>query len=136
MPAVSMFMIRLSLVWLIVGSLLGSVMMAGKVFVWPAAWILLPAHMESAIFGWLAQFLMGTAYWMFPRYLRSADRGSPVLAWGMVVLLNVGIVAVIAAPLSGVETLETAGRLMAFVATLLFIYLMWGRVVSYRDRRA
>jgi len=134
MPAVSILMIRLSLVWLMVGSFLGSAMMLGKVFAWPVVWILLPAHMESAIVGWLAQFLIGTAYWMFPRHLESAGRGNPAPAWMMALLLNAGIISVIAAPWAGVELLTTAGRLMIFVATLLFIYLMWSRVVSYRDR--
>src|SRR5690554_3877416 len=67
-PATSIHMLRLSLIWLLVAFTSGSLLLLNKAMGFhPALWALLLVHMEAAIFGWILQFVMATAYWMFPR---------------------------------------------------------------------
>jgi len=51
-----------------------------------------PIHYELTIWGWLVQFVMGTAYWIFPRFLKGESRGSALPAWIMVCLYNIGLI--------------------------------------------
>lgn len=131
MPAVSIWMIRLSLIYLILTFVTGAAILVNKAFaIHPAFWALLPVHIEIAILGWIFQFVLGTAYWMFPRYLEKEKRGSVRLAWIMVISLNMGVIMT---GLSfGSIRIVFTGRLLLIVSVLLFIKLMWNRVVSYR----
>jgi hypothetical protein len=136
MPTQSIWMIRLSLSYLMFAILTGALLLTHKaVPIHNAIWGLLPIHYEAAIWGWLVQFVMGTAYWMFPRYLRDMGRGSPVLAWSVVILINLGLLLLIASTLT-TTFLAIAGRSLLMVGTLLFGGIMWNRVVSYRKIQA
>jgi|AntRauTorcE11897_2_1112592.scaffolds.fasta_scaffold00943_10 hypothetical protein len=135
MPVQSVWMIRLSLSYLLVAILTGAVLLVHKaVPIHNAIWGLLPVHYEMAIWGWLVQFVMGTAYWMFPRYLKDKGRGSTVLAWSVVAIMNLGLWLLLASYVTD-EYLAIAGRGFLLIGTLLFAGLMWNRVVSYRNRR-
>jgi hypothetical protein len=130
-------MIRLSLVSLLLSALMGGLILTHKaVPVHPALWGLLPLHYELAIWGWLVQFVMGTAYWMFPRHLKGPGRGSARMAGLMVALYNTGLVLLLLSSLMGsVKTpLALGGRGLLASAVMLFGGLMWHRVVSYRER--
>lgn len=135
MPVQSVWMIRLSLSYLLIAVLTGAVVLVHKAIpIHDAIWGLLPVHYEMAIWGWLVQFVMGTAYWMFPRYLMDKGRGSSGLAWGVVAVINLGLWLLLASYLT-YEYLAIAGRGLLLIGTLLFAGLMWNRVVSYRNRR-
>jgi hypothetical protein len=131
MPAVSIWMIRFSLIYLILTFVTGAAILVNKAFViHPAFWALLPVHIEIAILGWVFQFVLGTAYWMFPRYLKIEKRGSIRSAWLMVIALNLGVIIT---SLSFENTrIVFAGRILLAGSVFLFIKLMWNRVVSYR----
>lgn len=127
-------MIRLSLGYLFTAMLTGAVILIHKAIPFhDGVWGLLPVHYETAIWGWLVQFVMGTAYWMFPRYLKSKGRGPAAPAWGVVVMINLGVI-LLATSVFG-DALATAGRLLILAGTVLFIGMMWNRVVSYRNRK-
>lgn len=132
MPSLSVHMLRLSLLWLILAFASGSLLLLNKAFgLHPSLWALLPLHMEMALFGWILQFVLGTAYWMFPRFLDRPRRGGVRPARFMVLTLNLAI------PLSALSFLNpilpTLSRLFLLLSVLLFFRLIWGRVVSYRD---
>lgn len=132
MPFPSRLMLRLSLCYFLAAFTLGAVMLAHKA--WPihtAVWSLLPLHIEFALFGWIIQFTMGTAYWILPRYLEGPPRGSGRAARAMVGLLNAGILAVAASAFWDQPLLEPAGRLMELAAVGIFVALHWKRVISY-----
>ncbi len=96
-------------------------------------WTLLQIHIEVALFGWLIQFVLGTAYWMLPRYLEGPKRGSEGLAWTMMILLNAGLWIYILTHLHLVpDTGYVVSRLLELSAVVLFIYLHWNRIVSYQ----
>ncbi|NGP88756.1 cbb3-type cytochrome c oxidase subunit I [Fodinibius halophilus] len=134
MPAISRWMIRISLLYLLVGMVSGAIMLVNKAYViHPSVWALLPIHIEVVIFGWVIQLTLGTAYWMLPRFLEQPQRGNPQLAIGMVVALNLGILVIIADILLSVSWgLGLLGRILELSAVVLFVILHWDRIVSYR----
>ncbi|WP_322571830.1 hypothetical protein [Rhodohalobacter sp.] len=134
----SIWMIRLSLLSLLVAVILGGLILIHKAFpLHPAVWGALPLHYELAIWGWLVQFVMGTAYWMFPRHLTGPGRGSPGVATTMSVLYNIGLLLLLfsSATLTLGFVFALAGRGCLALAVLLFGGLMWRRVVSYKNRK-
>lgn len=137
MPEQSVWMLRLSLASLLLSVLIGGLILTHKAIpVHPALWGLLPLHYELAIWGWLVQFVMGTAYWMFPRYLKAPGRGSAWMAGLMVALYNTGLVFLLLSTLMGSAKtpLALGSRGFLVIAVIIFGRLMWRRVVSYRDR--
>lgn len=135
MPTPSRWMIRISMLFLLMGMTMGAMMLIQKAYsIHPAIWILLPVHIEVTIFGWIVQFTLGTAYWMLPRFLTGSSRGNSSLAYAMVVLLNTGIIFVIAdSLLSFALPLDLIGRLFELAAVGLFVKLHWNRAVTYRN---
>ena len=101
----------------------------------PAIWSLLPVHFELAIWGWIVQFVLGTAYWMFPKKLEGERRGNPLFATVMVVLFNAGLILLIVSNFTETITLQLSlsGRSLITVSILIFAFLIWSRVVTYRN---
>lgn len=134
MPAQSVWMIRLSLFYLLVAVVLGAVLLTHKAMpLHPAVWGMLSVHYEMAVWGWLVQFVMGTAYWMFPRNLEDKGRGSAGLAWAVVAAMNAGTWLLATSVISGAVA-AVAGRVSIALGVFMFAGLMWNRVVSYRSR--
>ncbi|MAO66141.1 MAG: hypothetical protein CL666_14190 [Balneola sp.] len=132
MPLISRLMIRLSLVYFVLGAGIGALMLINKAFlISPMIWFIFPIHIEFLIFGWIIQFTLGVAYWILPRFLESKGRGNPKLAWLMVVFLNLGILSVAFAPYGLGQNIGLAGRIFETLAVILFITLHWKRVVTY-----
>lgn len=135
MPAPSRWMIRCSLLYLLAGFAIGAGMLISKACpaAYPQIWQLLPVHIEVAIFGWIIQFTMGTAYWILPRYLETGDRGDSMPAKLMVALFNAGILINIFSYMHFVSGDAVFwGRLLEIGGVGLFIILHWNRAVSYR----
>lgn len=136
MPSQSILMLRLSFLYLVFAVILGGVLLFHKVQpLHPGVWALLPIHFETAIWGWLIQFVMGTAYWMFPRFLEGEARGSAALAWYMTAFFNTGLLLLITGYFfdSGFLNLKMFGRGLLFSSIFLFAWLIWNRVVSYKN---
>ncbi|MDX1637046.1 MAG: hypothetical protein R3281_03685 [Balneolaceae bacterium] len=127
-------MIRISLLYFLAAISVGAVMLVSKAVVLEISFsTLLQVHIELALFGWLIQFVLGTAYWMLPRYLKGPKRGSNSLAWGMVALLNGGLWIYLCAHLEILpDSGFLAGRVLELISVGLFIYLHWNRIVAYR----
>ncbi len=136
MPTQTIVLLRISFVYLILAVTIGGILLFHKVQpLHPAIWALLPIHFEAAIWGWLIQFVMGTAYWMFPRHLEGEARGSTSLAWSMVGFFNLGMLLLITGyfPVTDLLNLKAIGRVFIICSILLFVRLNWSRVVSYRN---
>ena len=136
MPAQSRWMIRCSLLYLLVGFSIGAIMLISKAYpAYSQVWMLLSVHIEMLIFGFIIQFTMGTAYWILPRYLKTGDRGNRFSAWGMVILFNFGVLMNIFTYLHIFPSWGTiAGRTLVIISVILFVALHWNRAVSYRSR--
>lgn len=135
MPVQSVWLIRLSLIYFFIAVVLGGILLSHKVVeIHPSVWALLPLHFEMAIWGWIIQFVLGTAYWMFPRFLKTPKRGSSLAAWYGIILFNAGIITVLLSHLISSQWLRIPGRFLILAGIVTFIGLMWGRVVTYRNR--
>ena len=131
MPRVSIWLIRTSLLCLVLGFTLGGTMLAGKGLGF-SAWLAqgIPVHVELVVLGWMVQLAMGVALWILPRFgARGPARGA---AWGWAAwaLLNTGIILVIAAAFSRAAPadLRLAGRLLELGAAVAFGGAIWTRV--------
>src|SRR5512142_2097097 len=110
MPRQTVWFIRASLIYLLVGFIIGALILAQKGRPYDASvWLLLPIHIEVLLVGWLLQLVMGMAFWIFPRFGVGAARGRENWIWVSFVLLNLGILLVALQPWLPVALL--AGRL-------------------------
>jgi hypothetical protein len=85
--------------------------------------------------GWVTQLIFGVVFWMFPKYSREKPRGSEMLGWFVLWLLNLGLIMrLIAEP---VQTLYPAtmwawmlavSAVFQWLAGILFVINTWGRV--------
>ncbi len=127
MPRLSIWTIRMSLLYLLAGATIGVFVLADKgIGAYPASWHWFGAHQEFLLFGWLGQFAMGIGYWAFPRY-RGNHRGNPTLAGAAVVLLNAGILLVFASTFWGWTSILW-GRALESAAALSFACYAWPRI--------
>ena len=125
MPRVSAWFVRASLCHLVLGFTVGALLLADKgVPFAPALWGLRSAHVEVLLMGWMVQFVMGVAVWIFPRFVvRRSPQRSAVTAWLAFALLNAGVVC---AAIGG--GWGAAGRLAEIGAAASFVAHLWGRV--------
>lgn len=137
MPRLSCWFIRSALVYLGVGVLAGGLILSAKGY--PAAlgwsWLLLPAHIEVLIVGWLIQLTLGMAYWILPRLDGAGNRGRLVLAWASLVMLNLGVAGTTTLlliraffPHIGVDLLLLPTALLHPLALAAFVGHAWPRV--------
>jgi hypothetical protein len=138
MPRLARWYVRTAFLYFVSGFLLGAVMLADK---WLGPHVVIVAlrqvHVHFLLVGWMTQFIIGVAYWMFPRFTRERPRGSERIAWIVYFLLNSGLL------LRGLaEPLYTLGQtgwpgpalglsaLLQAAAGLMFVANTWGRVRS------
>ena len=129
MPRLSIWAIRFSLIYLLLGFSLGALMLANKgVPFAPWAWNLLPGHIEILLFGLVIQLAIGMAYWILPRF-SGGLRGSATAFWLCLGLLNLGIWAAV---LDGVLNLPVQwlalARGLEGIAAGLFAFQAWKRI--------
>lgn len=137
MDRLTSVMVRLALLWLLAGFVIGGAMLVDRAV--PGDWRvwLAPSHGHMLFVGWFLQFALGIAYWLL---LRKRTPELPLgynerLAYGAVGMLNVGLLLRI-----GGEPLERVGdgndltltalfasALLHVLATLLFVSQLWPR---------
>ncbi len=127
MPRLSVWAVRIALLYLLAGFTIGAFLLMDKgISAYPAAWRWFGAHQEFLLIGWMAQFAMGIGYWIFPRY-RGNHRGNPTGAILAVILLNAGIALVFIGTFWGLPLAEW-GRALEASAALSFAIYAWPRV--------
>ncbi|HUF37512.1 MAG TPA: hypothetical protein VMN57_03225 [Anaerolineales bacterium] len=133
MPRLSVVFIRTSLLHLVLGFTLGALILVQKgVGVFPSAWRLLPAHIEVLFFGWTVQLIMGTAYWILPRFPTHPVRGNEAPVRLAYTLLNAGVLAAALGPfLTPSPWTLLAGRLAEVLAIIAFVSNAWPRVKPF-----
>ena len=127
MPRLSVWFIRASLIYLLLGFFFGALLLAQKgIPFYTPVWYLFPLHMEFLLVGWLIQLTMGVAFWVIPRFSSGSSRGPVRLVWVSFALLNAGI-------LIGIlqywfPDVVLIGRIADVAAGVLFIIGSWRRV--------
>jgi hypothetical protein len=132
MPRLSVWAIRLSLIYFLLGFTLGALMLANKGLPFaPWVWNLLPVHIDILLFGFVIQLAIGMAYWILPRY-RGGSRGNEIVLWITVGLLNLGIWMVTFIGLLNLPGQWLAvGRLLEGIAAVLFAFQAWRRIRAF-----
>ncbi|MCB9136616.1 MAG: hypothetical protein H6636_14420 [Anaerolineales bacterium] len=133
MPRVSIWFIRSALIYLLFGFTLGAFILTEKgTALIPTAWQLLPAHIEALLFGWTIQLILGTAFWILPRFPQEPKRGNEKVIWGVYILLNLGILLVAVGSFFLIHSLLFfAGRLLEGCAVCLFVIAISPRVKPF-----
>jgi hypothetical protein len=127
MPRLSVWFVRASLLYLLLGFFFGALLLAQKgIPFYTPVWYLFPLHMEFLLVGWLIQLAMGVAFWIIPRFSRGSSRGPVGLVWFSFALLNAGILIAVFQFWFPVAVL--IGRIAEVVAGLLFIIGSWRRI--------
>ncbi len=127
MPRLSVWFVRASLLYLLMGCVLGALMLSEEgIALYAPIWLVLPIHEEFLLVGWLIQLAMGVAYWILPRFGIGAPRGRDGLIWTAFILTNVGILLV--ALQAWLPFAWVAGRALELLGVILFVSGMWRRV--------
>jgi phage tail protein X len=134
MPRLSVWMLRGALAALLAGSLPGGWLLSLE----PGLDRLSPgfreAHIVLMLFGWLAPFVLGVAYWMLPRYPTAPERGQPALGWMVYGMYQTGLLLAVAGALAASPGLASRGQLLLAAAGLSFLMLLWNRVRPFGAR--
>jgi hypothetical protein len=149
MPVPSRLFIRVSIIYLCLGALVGALLLIQRwVPLGPAVATLRASHVQMLLAGWLTQFIMGVAWWLFPPLARrvrpatshparrgQAQRGSEPLLWATFVCLNLGVLLrALFEPLHSWTQIGFFGALsgisglLLLVAALTFALNLWQRV--------
>lgn len=134
MPRLSVYFVRASLLYLLLGFTIGGLMLANKgVMISPSLWTLLPLHIEFALVGWMIQLAMGVAFWILPRFRRGTPRGNEGWSWSALVLVNLGILSCVLDVVSEESWMLPAGRTMEALGLIAFVFGNWGRIKPFDD---
>jgi cbb3-type cytochrome oxidase subunit 1 len=127
MPRLSVWFVRASLLYLLIGFLIGALILTQKGVPYASqVWALFPIHMEFLLIGWFAQLAMGVAFWIVPRFSSGPPRGDESIIWVSFVLINVGL-------LLGILQLwfmpsVLLGRTLEIFAGITFTIGLWRRI--------
>lgn len=135
MPRLSIHIIRTSLIYFALGSLIGAGILFEKSFSYfPAIWLFLPMHIEMLLFGWIIQLVIGVSFWMLPKFGSAPIRGNEKLVWVSFLLLNSGILLIcISSLIVNNDALAFSGRLLELIAILFYARHAWPRVKPFAD---
>jgi heme/copper-type cytochrome/quinol oxidase subunit 1 len=127
-------------VYLVLGLAVGILLPAREFLGLPSSVTALsPVYLHLIVVGWLTQLVFGVAYWMFPRPPKAPpDTGSRAMQIAFV-LLNVGLLLrAVAEPYTAYRPGGAGGvglvlsALVQWLAGLLFVTHMWGRIRDVR----
>ena len=149
MPITSRASVKASIIYLALGAVLGVILLINRwIPLGPAVSALRASHLQFLVVGWLTQFIIGVAWWLFPPLaigLRDdssqpvrrgqTQRGSEALFWAALACLNAGILLrALFDPLhswtkiSFFSVLAGVSGLFLLAAAVLFAVNLWGRV--------
>jgi hypothetical protein len=133
MPRLSVWYVRISLLYLAFGFTLGALMLWHKAYpLHPLLWRVLPMHMEILLVGWFVNLALGVAFWILPRW--QTQRGDVRPAWAALVLLNLGVWLVALAPWIGGNGATLAGRTLEALGAAAFALHAWPRVKPWVEQ--
>ena len=155
MPATSRTFVKASIIYLILGAILGALMYTNRsIPLGPWVNYLRASHIQVLVAGWLTQLILGVAWWLFPPLeigLRSdaplpvrrgqTQRGSEPLFWATFAFLNAGILLrALGEPFYTWTKHDLFGFLTGisgvflFLAAIAFVANMWSRVRDLKKK--
>lgn len=131
MPLLSRRAIRLALIYFVAGTAIGALLLINKsTSALPGVWALFHVHIEFVWIGFVVQLTMGVAHWIFPRLATISDRGRDGFFLTAVILLNSGILLVVAGPFTD-AIVAMVGRGLELAAAASFGAHIWPRVYPF-----
>ena len=132
MPKLSVYLMRASLIYLLLGFSLGGLLLANKgLMISVMIWSLLPLHIEFAFVGWMLQLAMGVAFWILPRHPKGPPRGEERLSWVALFSVNAGILCVIVDHFLKTSALTPIGRAAEMLGLMAFVLGNWRRIKPF-----
>lgn len=133
MPRQSVWFIKASFLYLVVGFTIGGLMLANKGILFSSLIItLLPMHMEFLLLGWLVQLAMGVVFWISPRFTGTKPRGNLGLINLVFWVFNIGVLFVSFAPYLYTSGLKLIGKIMELISVVGFGVGTWNRIKPSR----
>ncbi len=130
MPKESAWLVRASLVNLVLGFTLGALLLVHKAMpLRPELWALRPLHIELLLWGAMVQLAFGVALWILPR--APAPVAPRRTGWAVVALLNGSIWLFGLGSAVGAGTLVGAARLGEAAALAVLARRVWPRVRAF-----
>jgi hypothetical protein len=161
MPTTSRAFVKASILYLCLGAVLGALFLVNRWLPFaPRLMLLRASHVQALIVGWLTQFILGIAWWLFPPLKIGVrqparpgassparrgqrQRGSEPLFWATFACLNLGVLLrVVFEPLhswtqAGIyDALSGLSGPFLATAALAFVANMWQRVRALGRRKA
>ncbi len=139
MPPIARAYIKAAFAYFILAFLLGALMMLDR-WLGFSRWLkaVYLSQLHLLMVGWITQLAIGVAYWMFPRFKRTQDarpRGSDVLAWAVLIVLNAGLLMrfvfeplYLMGPQPWLAALVALAGVLQALAAIGFGLLIWGRI--------
>lgn len=135
MPALTRWMIKTSLVYLLLALLVGLLQGAAPVFAGALPFLrnIEPVRTHLFVVGWITLLIFGVVFWMFPKYSREKPRGHEWLGWAAYGLLNTGLILRIlgesaAQPGTLFGTLLVLSAALQWLGGLAFFINTWPRI--------
>lgn len=138
MDRFTIFAVKTSLIWMLIGFVIGGLMLVDHMV--PGNWRawLLPTHGHMLFVGWFVQFVIGIAFWLLPRKrLPELPLGyGEHKAFFALACLNIGLaLRVVAEPLWRVrhegwwiDSLLVGSSILQVAAIFIFVSQMWPRI--------
>ncbi|MGM0507180.1 MAG: hypothetical protein ACQER4_08360 [Bacteroidota bacterium] len=126
MNKVSVWMIRLALIWLMIAVFTGGCLLlesAGILSIRIKNW--LPVHITSAVGGWMVGMIAGTGLWMLPRFVQPGGRHRRLDGWWHPVLIHGGLALWVTGLITGWYV--WIGMMMWITGVLSVIPVFWIR---------
>ncbi len=135
MPTLTRYFIKTAMVYLVLALLTALLLSAQPVLnLSPSIAVIRPVYFHLFMLGWVTELIIGVAYWMFPKFSKENPRRNERVAWGVYILLNVGLVLrAIGEPLSALQPEFNAGWILALSAVLQLV-AGWGFIFNTWDR--
>ena len=136
MPILTRWFVKSAFLYF-VAALLVALLLAlqAPLYLAPDVGSLMPVYIHLFMVGWIAQFIFGVVYWMFPKFSKDKPRGSDGLGWATYVLINTGLILrAIGEPLNAQQPESIWGWLLAISSILqwlggmAFVANTWRRV--------
>lgn len=136
MPKLSRWFIKIGMLYFVVGSTMGALLLAQPVLGWSSSLqALRPVYLHLLFIGWVTQIIMGVGYWMFPKQSTEQPRGSERIGWAVLILLNLGLIlrsigepAMVLAPQAGLGWTLAVASLCLLLAGWGFLFNTWRRI--------
>lgn len=128
MPPLSVVLLRGSQVALLLGTALGALLLTGEPSLGGRLPSLRETHQTLLLFGWLLPFVLGTAYWMFPRHAAGASRGHPSLAHAGATTYWAGLLLRLAGAVVGMRGAVLSGTVGLLLGGAILVVQLWRRV--------